>query len=399
MKQLFTSESVSEAHPDKLADQISDAILDEAFRLAGNKYAQVRSACETLVKGNLLVIAGEMENPKEVPNYKAIAKQVAIDVGYNDVNLGFDPNECVIVESVNNQSLGIAMGVDKKEQGAGDQGMMFGYACDETKELMPLALTISHELMKRQASLRKNKTHPWLRPDAKAQVTIEYKKDKPHAINTIVLSTQHVDYLKKKKLTLNEIRKLVKKEIIDPVTSRYKNIVNDKFICHINPTGEFVTGGPEADAGLTGRKIIVDTYGGAAPHGGGAFSGKDPSKVDRSAAYAARYIAKQIVASKLAKKALVQISYAIGVAKPVSIMVDTFSTAKINDELIADKVKASFELTPKWIINHLGLIDPKRRPIYRKTASFGHFGRSDLKLPWEKVDTTSEFYKWCNKKI
>ena len=392
---LFTSESVSEGHPDKLADQISDAILDAALVQAGPDAQNVRSACETLLKGNLLAVAGEMRLVGEGLDYLTIAKKVTSEIGYVDASLGFDPQSCVLVDALTAQSADIAQGVDGKEgTGAGDQGMMFGYACNETKSHMPLPITVAHALMMRQAKLRRSGSHDWLRPDAKAQVTVRYTDSfVPEAITDVVLSTQHASTIKNKPYSAN-LKKLVRSDIIEPVLAEY-DIPSKGARCIINPTGQFIQGGPQADAGLTGRKIIVDTYGGSAPHGGGAFSGKDPSKVDRSAAYATRWLAKQVVASKLATHCLVQLSYAIGMAEPVSLMVNTYGTGKLPDDQIAARIKQSFPLTPDWIIKQLKLLDPRKRPVYRKTAAYGHFGRDDLKLSWEQVDRQSAFFRWC----
>ena len=392
---LLTSESVSAGHPDKLADQISDAILDAALAQAGARSRRVRSACETLVKGNLLAVAGEMRLVGAGLDYLGIAKQVARDVGYVDASLGFDPDSCVLVDAITAQSADIAQGIDRKKgTGAGDQGMMFGYACNETKALMPLPLTVAHALMQRHAKLRRGGSHAWLRPDAKAQVTVRYDEAYvPRAITDVVLSTQHAPTIRNKPYAAS-LKRLVRSDIIEPVLASF-DLPSRNARCLINPTGQFILGGPQADAGLTGRKIIVDTYGGAAPHGGGAFSGKDPSKVDRSAAYAARWLAKQVVAARLASRCLVQLAYAIGVAEPVSLMVRTFGTGKVADELIAAKVKQSFALTPDWIIDQFKLVAPGKRPAYQRTAAYGHFGRDDLALPWEKVDRQGAFYKWC----
>jgi S-adenosylmethionine synthetase len=372
---LFTSESVSEGHPDKVADQISDAVLDAI--LTRDKRARV--AAETLVKDNLVVLAGEITTHAEV-DYEAVARATIKRIGYNDPALGFDAAGCTVQLAYGRQSPQIAQGVDEGkgldlEQGAGDQGLMFGYACDETVGLMPLPIYLSHRLVERQSEVRRDGRLPWLRPDAKSQVTIKYSNGKPESIETIVLSTQHAPGLKHE-----EIREAVIEQIIKPVLP--KNLVKGKINYYVNPTGAFEIGGPKGDCGLTGRKIIVDTYGGSAPHGGGAFSGKDPSKVDRSAAYAARYVAKNIVAAGLASKCLVQVSYAIGVAQPTSIMVTTEGTGKISDDKLAQLVRKHFDLRPKGIIQMLDLL----RPIYEKSAAYGHFGRDEPDFTWETAD-------------
>ncbi len=371
---LFTSESVSEGHPDKVADQISDAVLDAI--LAQDPKARV--AAETLVTTGLCVLAGEITTSANV-NYANVARETIRRIGYNDPELRFDADGCSVHVCYGTQSPDIAQGVDEGkgldlDQGAGDQGLMFGYACDETDELMPLPIYLSHRLVERQSELRKDGRLPWLRPDAKSQVTVRYVNGKPHSIDTVVLSTQHHP-----SKTHKEIEEAIIEQVIKPVLPK-DMLINTKYL--INPTGNFVIGGPHGDAGLTGRKIIVDTYGGAAPHGGGAFSGKDPSKVDRSAAYAGRYVAKNIVAAGLATKAQIQISYAIGVAKPTSVMVTTFGTGKIADEKIAQLVLEHFDLRPKGIVQMLNLL----RPIYQKTAAYGHFGRSEPEFTWEATD-------------
>ncbi|WP_129642441.1 methionine adenosyltransferase [Peristeroidobacter agariperforans] len=372
---LFTSESVSEGHPDKVADQISDAVLDAI--LAQDKYSRV--AAETLCTTGLVVLAGEITTGAVV-DFQAVARDTIQRIGYDNTDYGIDYKGCSVLVAYGKQSQDIAQGVDEGrgidlDQGAGDQGLMFGYACDETAGLMPLPIYLSHRLVERQAQLRKNGKLPWLRPDAKSQVTIRYVDGKPKEIDTVVLSTQHHPDIEHKQLA-----EAVIEEIVKPVLP--KEMIGKKVNYLINPTGRFVVGGPQGDAGLTGRKIIVDTYGGAAPHGGGAFSGKDPSKVDRSAAYAARYVAKNIVASGLATKAQVQVSYAIGVAKPTSIMVTTFGTGKVSDERLEELVAKHFDLRPKGIIQMLDLL----RPIYQKTAAYGHFGRSEPEFTWEKTD-------------
>jgi S-adenosylmethionine synthetase len=372
---LFTSESVSEGHPDKVADQISDAILDAI--LSQDKGCRV--AAETLVKDNLVVLAGEITKKREAHvDYQEVARRTIKRIGYDDPKIGFDADGCTVVVAYGEQSKDIAQGVDRAvdmDQGAGDQGLMFGYACDETPSLMPVAIYLSHRLVERQSEVRRDGRLPWLRPDAKSQVTIKYVNGKPDSIDTVVLSTQHAPGL-----THQQIEEAVIETVIKPVLP--KNLVKGKVRYLVNPTGSFEIGGPKGDCGLTGRKIIVDTYGGSAPHGGGAFSGKDPSKVDRSAAYAARYVAKNIVAAGLAAKCLVQVSYAIGVAQPTSVMVTTQGTGKISDEKLAQLVLANFDLRPRGIIKMLDLL----RPIYEKTAAYGHFGREEPEFTWEATD-------------
>ena len=372
MSRLFTSESVSEGHPDKICDQVSDAILDAI--LAQDKEAHV--ACETLVKTGLILVAGEVTTTANV-DFEAIARKTVCDIGYDNSEVGFDGHYCAFLNGLGKQSPDINQGVSRtlpEDQGAGDQGLMFGYATNETEHLMPAAITFAHELMKKQATLRRNGTISWLRPDAKSQVTIDYNDDGSiNHVDTIVLSTQHNE-----DVTQETVHEAVYEEIIKKVIPA-KYLTKDTKI-FINPTGRFVIGGPVGDAGVTGRKIIVDTYGGAARHGGGAFSGKDPSKVDRSAAYAARYVAKNIVAAKLADRAEVQVSYAIGVAKPVSISVNTFGTGKINDNKIALAIPEVFDLRPYGLIKELDLL----RPIYLKTATYGHFGRPSF--TWEQTN-------------
>ncbi|HAG73182.1 MAG TPA: methionine adenosyltransferase [Gammaproteobacteria bacterium] len=370
---LFTSESVSEGHPDKMADQISDAILDAL--LTEDKASRV--ACETLVKTGLVLVAGEITTDAYV-DVEKIVRQVVNEIGYNNSESGFDSNTCSVLNAIGQQSADIAMGVDhsdEHEQGAGDQGLMFGFATNETDVLMPAPITYSHRLVKRQADVRKNGTLPWLQPDAKSQITFRYEDGKPVAIDAVVLSTQH-----KEEVSLKDLKEGVMEEIIKPVLPEMWIDSNTKFF--INPTGRFVIGGPNGDCGLTGRKIIVDTYGGMARHGGGAFSGKDPSKVDRSAAYVARYVAKNIVAAGIADRCEIQLSYAIGVAEPTSISVETFGTGKITNSKIVTLIRAHFELRPRGLIEMLDLI----KPIYRATAAYGHFGREDLDLSWEKTD-------------
>jgi len=372
---FFTSESVSEGHPDKVADQISDAVLDAI--LAQDPYARV--AAETLVSTGLTVLAGEITTSANV-NYAKVARDTIRRIGYDDPSLRFDADGCSVHVCYGTQSPDIAQGVDRASddylnQGAGDQGLMFGYACTETDTLMPLPIYLSHRVVERQSQLRRDGRLNWLRPDAKSQVTIKYVDDKPYAIDTVVLSTQHTP-----EMTLEQIREAAIEEIIKPVLP--KELIKGDIKYLVNPTGRFVIGGPHGDAGLTGRKIIVDTYGGAAPHGGGAFSGKDPSKVDRSAAYAGRYVAKNIVAAGLADKCLVQVSYAIGVAQPTSVMVSTYGTGKISDEKITELVKRHFDLRPKGIVQMLDLL----RPIYQKSAAYGHFGREEPEFKWEATD-------------
>ena len=372
---FFTSESVSEGHPDKVADQISDSILDAI--LAQDPKARV--AAETLCNTGLVVLAGEITTNANV-DYIQVARNTLREIGYDNTAYGIDYKGCAVLVAYDKQSPDIAQGVDKAhddglDQGAGDQGLMFGYSCDETTELMPLPIHLSHRLVERQSQLRRDGRLNWLRPDAKSQVTLRYVDGKPDSIDTVVLSTQHDE-----DIGLEKLREAVIEEIIKPVLP--KHLIKGAINFLVNPTGRFVIGGPQGDCGLTGRKIIVDTYGGAAPHGGGAFSGKDPSKVDRSAAYAGRYVAKNVVAAGLASKCLIQISYAIGVAKPTSVMVSTFGTGKISDEKIAQLVSEHFDLRPKGIVKMLNLL----RPIYRKTAAYGHFGREESEFTWEQTD-------------
>ena len=373
---IFTSESVTEGHPDKMADQISDAILD--YIIANDKNARV--ACETMLSNGFCVIAGELKTHTYAP-MQDIAREVVREIGYTDASYGFDYRSAGILNGVGEQSPDINQGVDKScgEIGAGDQGLMFGYACRETPELMPLPILLAHKITAKLAQVRKDGTVPFLRPDGKAQVSVKYVDGNPVAIDTIVVSTQHHD-----NVSLKVVQEAVLEEVIKAVIP--KELMSDDITYHINPTGRFVIGGPQGDAGLTGRKIIVDTYGGSCPHGGGAFSGKDPTKVDRSAAYAARWVAKNLVASGACDKATIQIAYAIGVAKPVSIYVDTEGTAKVDEEKISSCVEELFDLSPKGIIESLDLL----RPIYRKTASYGHFGREDDDFSWEKLDRVDE---------
>lgn len=379
---LFTSESVAEGHPDKVADQVSDAVLDEFLR--GDPQARV--ACETLVKNDVVILAGEITS-KHILNYEKLVRDVVKDIGYDDPRLGFDAAGCSVMTFISQQSPDISMGVNEheglfKEQGAGDQGLMFGFACDETPELMPLPISLSHQLMRALAKARRSDPNSFLKPDAKSQVTVEYRNGRPHNVHTIVISTQHSEDISLKAVEEYVIENVVKKV----VPEKY---LTDKTKYLINPTGRFVIGGPVGDCGLTGRKIIVDTYGGYSRHGGGAFSGKDPSKVDRSAAYAARYIAKNVVAAGLARKCEVQVAYAIGVAKPVSVYVNTFDTGTVSEEKISAAVQEVFDLTPRGIIHSLDL----QKPIYRPTASYGHFGRdsgADGSFSWERTDKTEE---------
>ena len=383
MKRYFTSESVTEGHPDKIADQISDAILDDILRNDPNG----RVACETICTTGMVMVFGEITTNHYV-DVQTIVRDTVKEIGYNRGKFGFDADNLAVLCAIDPQSPDIAMGVDESsdhEQGAGDQGIMFGYATDETEEYMPIAITLAHKLAKRLADVRKNGTLPYLRPDGKTQVTILYDDDKIVGVDTILISTQHAP-----EVTLEQISKDVKKYVIDAVVPANLIMSDTKYL--INPTGRFVVGGPQGDSGLTGRKIIVDTYGGAACHGGGAFSGKDPSKVDRSACYMARYIAKNIVAAGLAKKVQIQLSYAIGVAEPTSVLVDTFGTNKVSEELISKKVREIFNLTPKGIITALDL----KRPIYKQTAAYGHFGRTDIDLPWEHLDKVDELKKLLN---
>jgi S-adenosylmethionine synthetase len=375
---LFTSESVGEGHPDKVADQLSDTVLDEFLK----HDPRSRVACEALVKNDVVILAGEITSSHTI-NYERLARSVISDIGYNDPALGFDAQSCSVMTFMSQQSADISLGVTEdqnlhKEQGAGDQGLMFGFACNETPELMPLPIALSHQIMRALSRARRNDSGSFLKPDAKSQVTVEYRDGRPHAVNTVVVSSQHAE-----SATLKQVEEYIVEEIVKHVVPA--NLLTNKTKYLINPTGRFVVGGPVGDCGLTGRKIIVDSYGGYSRHGGGAFSGKDPSKVDRSAAYAARYIAKNVVAAGLAEKCEVQIAYAIGVAKPVSLYVNTFGTGKVSEEKIVGAIDKTFDLTPRGIIRTLDLL----KPVYRATAAYGHFGRepgADGSFSWEKTD-------------
>jgi S-adenosylmethionine synthetase len=378
-KFLFTSEAVSAGHPDKLADQISDGVLDALFAI--DPYSRV--ACETMVTTGIAIVAGEITT-KAVIDYAEVVRKVIEEVGYTDDEMGICAKTCAVMLSLDRQSPDIAMGVNEdptkgKDIGAGDQGLMFGYACDDTPELMPLPIVLAHRILNRLTAVRVNKEVGWLRPDGKSQVTVEYQDNKPVRIDTVVVATQHSP-----QVSNDEIRQFVIEKVVKPVLP--KELVKGEITYHVNPTGRFVVGGPHGDCGLTGRKIIVDTYGGWARHGGGAFSGKDPSKVDRSAAYMARHVAKNVVASGLAKRCEVQLAYAIGVSEPVSVLVNTEGTGKIDDERLCELVRKIFPLTPSGIIKYLDL----RRPIYKKTASGGHFGRSESEFTWEKTHRAAE---------
>lgn len=386
MKRLFTSESVTEGHPDKICDQISDAVLDAI--LAQDPMARV--ACETCTTTGMVMVMGEISTTANV-NVTDIVREVVNDIGYNSSEMYFDGNSCSVMTAIHQQSPDIAMGVDaaletreidEENNGAGDQGMMFGYACTETPEMMPMPIALSHRLSRRLSEVRKNGTLPYLRPDGKSQVTVLYEDGKPVGVDTIVISSQHAP-----EVTHEQIERDIKEYVINSVIPA--ELMNDATKVFINPTGRFVIGGPAGDSGLTGRKIIVDTYGGYAPHGGGAFSGKDPTKVDRSAAYAARHAAKNIVAAGLAEKCEIQLAYAIGVAKPVSLIVDTKGTGIMPDDRLAEIVSEVFDFRPTAIINRLEL----RQPIYRKTAAYGHFGRTDVELPWERLDYVDQLKK------
>ena len=387
MRKLFTSESVTEGHPDKLCDQVSDAVLDAYLA----KDPMARVACETCATTGLVVVMGEVTANADVPVME-IARDVIRSIGYTDSSIGFDANTCGIITALHAQSPDIAMGVDaalegrgdgENETGAGDQGMMFGYACNETPELMPMPIALAHRMTRRMAEVRKSGLYPWMRPDGKAQVSVRYEGGRPVSIDTFVLSNQHDELVSQ-----DEIRKAMIESVIRDVIP--SALLTGETRYFVNPTGRFCVGGPMGDAGLTGRKIVVDTYGGYVPHGGGAFSGKDPTKVDRSAAYAARHAAKNVVAAGLADRCQIALAYAIGVAHPVSSMVDTYGTGKLPDETIAEIVREHFDMRPDAIIRRLDL----RRPIYRQTAAYGHFGRTDVSLPWENTDMAEKLYKY-----
>lgn len=379
---IFTSESVTEGHPDKMADQISDAILDDIIA----KDTNARVACETLVSNGFCVVAGELKTVAYSP-MQEIVRQVVKEIGYTDATYGFDHRSAAVLNGIGEQSAEIRQGVDQEsgDIGAGDQGLMFGYACQETPELMPLPIHISHRLTERLALVRKEGIIPYLRPDGKAQVSVKYIDNKPVSVETVVVSTQHHEGISQEQIREDVINEVIKKVIPE-------SLLSENIVYHINPTGSFVVGGPQGDAGLTGRKIIVDTYGGACPHGGGAFSGKDPTKVDRSAAYAARYVAKNLVAAGACERVTIQVAYAIGVVKPVSIMVNTHGTGVVSEDKIEACIKELFDLTPKGIIDSLDLL----RPIYRKTASYGHFGRELPEFTWEKRDKADAIKAYLN---
>jgi len=379
---IFTSESVTEGHPDKMADQVSDAVLDYIIE----RDPQARVACEVLLSNGFCVIAGELKTSTYAP-MQEIAREVVREIGYTDAAFGFDYRSAAVLNGIGEQSPDINQGVDQAsgDIGAGDQGLMFGYACKETPELMPLPISLAHKITAKLAEVRKNGTVPFLRPDGKAQVSVKYIDNKPVSIDTIVVSTQHDE-----EVTQEVLKEAILKEVIEAVIP--KELLSDEIVYHINPTGRFVIGGPQGDAGLTGRKIIVDTYGGSCPHGGGAFSGKDPTKVDRSAAYAARYVAKNLVAAGVADKLTIQVAYAIGVVQPVSIMVDTHGTSTIEESRVEACVKELFDLSPAGIIKELDLL----RPIYRKTAAYGHFGREDMGFTWEEMNRVEDIKKYLN---
>lgn len=379
---IFTSESVTEGHPDKMADQISDSILDAALE----SDIKSRVACETLLTTGLVVLAGEITTNASI-NYNNVVRSTIKDIGYTDSSMGFDADTCAVMVCIGNQSQDIAIGVNEdhdneKEQGAGDQGLMFGYATNETEELMPTPIMYAHKLSMKLTEVRKNSKLPFLRPDGKSQVTVRYENNRPVSIDTIVISSQHSD-----NVSIKEIYESIHEEVIK--TTIDSDLMNKNTKVYVNPTGRFVTGGPMGDAGLTGRKIIIDTYGGWARHGGGAFSGKDPSKVDRSAAYMARYIAKNVVASGIARECEIQLAYAIGVAEPVSVMVDTFGSSEIPEDIISNSIREVFDLKPAGIIKSLNLL----RPVYRDTAAYGHFGRSSNGFTWENTDKTEDLLK------
>ena len=392
MKRQYTSESVTQGHPDKLCDQISDTVLDAII----SEDSMARVACETCATTGLILVMGEISTTTYVP-VADLARKVVLDIGYDDSSLGFDGNSCAVLTVINEQSQDIAAGVSRASEtrdnvsaeqktGAGDQGMMFGFACDETEEYMPLPLVLTHKMAKQMDEVRKGGKREWMRPDGKAQLTVSYDGFTPVSIDAVVLSTQHDDMVSQK-----EIRNAMMEDVIRPILP--SKLLNSSTKYYINPSGRFVIGGPAGDSGLTGRKIIVDTYGGFAPHGGGCFSGKDPTKVDRSAAYACRHIAKNVVAAGLASRCQVAIAYAIGVAQPVSYAIETFGTGKVDEEKLANYIRDNIDLSPDGIIERLKL----RRPIYRQTATYGHFGRNDLDLPWERLDLVQQLKEWSNK--